>query len=106
MRTAGQLAARTLAHVEPHVVPGASTAALDAMIHSFITSHPGAVPATLGYRGFKHSSCISVNEVVCHGIPSDDQVLKRGDIVNIDVTPIVHGWHGGAVQVDPALTPD
>lgn len=93
MRKAGQLAARTLAHVEPHVVPGATTAALDDVIREFI-SRNDAVAATLGYRGFAHSSCVSVNEVVCHGVPSREKRLHPGDIVNVDVTIVVDGWHG------------
>ena len=94
MHRAGQLAARTLAHVEPHVVPGVTTGALDDVIHDFIVNKNDAVAATLGYRGYNHSSCISVNEVVCHGVPSRDAVLRAGDIVNVDVTVIVEGWHG------------
>lgn len=93
MHRAGQLAARTLAHVEPKVAPGVSTGALDDIIRDFIAEND-AIAATMGYRGFSHSSCISVNEVVCHGVPSHTKELRRGDIVNIDVTVIVDGWHG------------
>ena len=93
MHKAGQLAARTLAHVEPHVLPGATTESLDDEIRHFIARND-AVAATLGYRGFAHSSCISVNEVVCHGVPSGNKTLRAGDIVNVDVTVIVDGWHG------------
>ena len=92
MRETGALAARTLAHVEPHIQPGVTTAALDAIVRDFIADN-GATAATLGYRGYKHSSCISVNEVVCHGVPSDKVTLKAGDIVNVDVTTALNGWH-------------
>ena len=93
MRRAGLLAAQTLDMITPHVVPGAITLELDKMIELFITKN-GAIPATLGYKGYAHSSCISINEVVCHGIPSKERKLKEGDIVNIDVTAIVDGWYG------------
>ena len=92
MRKAGQLAAACLDMITPHVVPGITTEALDKLLHDFMLDH-GAVPATLGYRGYPKSSCISINHVVCHGIPAD-KPLKSGDIVNVDVTPIVDGWHG------------
>ena len=93
MRRAGQLAARALAHVEPHLLPGTSTASVDERIREFLASE-GARAATVGYRGYNHSSCISVNEVVCHGVPSVSKILASGDIVNIDVTAVVDGWHG------------
>ncbi len=92
MRRAGRLAAEVLDYVTPHVVPGVSTGRLDALCHNFIVER-GAVPAPLGYRGFPRSICTSVNHVVCHGIPGD-KVLADGDIVNIDITVIVDGWHG------------
>jgi methionyl aminopeptidase len=92
MRKAGRLAAEILDAVTPHVVPGVTTGELDAMIFRLIDD-AGAVPATLGYRGYTHSTCISINHVVCHGIPSD-RALKDGDIANIDVTPLLDGWHG------------
>lgn len=92
MRKAGRLAAETLDALAEMVEPGVSTAAIDDFVRQFTLDH-GAVPATLGYRGYAHSCCISINHVVCHGIPSD-KVLKDGDIVNIDVTPLVDGWHG------------
>jgi methionyl aminopeptidase len=92
MHRAGRLAAETLDMLVPHVVPGVTTAELDDLIREFMIAG-GAAPATLGYRGYTHSSCISINHVVCHGIPSDRQ-LKDGDIVNIDVTPLLDGWHG------------
>jgi methionyl aminopeptidase len=93
MRRAGRLAAETLDMITPHVVPGASTEELDRLCHEFILDHD-AVPAPLGYRGFPKSICTSVNHVVCHGIPSDKKLLRDGDIINIDVTVIVDGWHG------------
>jgi len=92
MRKAGQLAAATLDMLVPHVVPGVTTGEIDRLMLDFTTLH-GAVPATLGYRGYTHSCCISINHVVCHGIPSE-RTLKDGDIVNIDVTPLLDGWHG------------
>ncbi|MDQ1156352.1 methionyl aminopeptidase [Sphingomonas sp. SORGH_AS 950] len=92
MHKAGRLAAETLDMLVPHMVPGVATAEIDRLIHQFILER-GGVPATLGYRGYTHSTCISINHVVCHGIPSE-KTLKSGDIVNVDVTPIVDGWHG------------
>jgi methionyl aminopeptidase len=92
MRRAGQLAAAALDMLVPHVVPGAVTEELDRLVLDFVLA-AGAVPATVGYRGYTHSSCISINHVVCHGIPSE-RPLKDGDIVNIDITVIVDGWHG------------
>ncbi|MGB0934436.1 MAG: type I methionyl aminopeptidase [Alphaproteobacteria bacterium] len=93
MRAAGRIAAMTLDHITPHVQPGVTTDELDAICHEFILANK-AIPACLGYNGFPKSICTSVNHVVCHGIPSDTKVLKSGDIVNIDVTTIVDGWHG------------
>lgn len=92
MRRAGRLAAEILDALVPHVVPGVTTAELDDFIRGRMLAG-GAVPATLGYRGYTHSCCISVNHVVCHGIPGE-RTLKSGDIVNIDVTPLLGGWHG------------
>lgn len=92
MHKAGRLAAETLDMLVPHMVPGVTTAEINRLVHDFIVEH-GGVPATLGYRGYAHSTCVSINHVVCHGIPSD-KALKSGDIVNVDVTPIVDGWHG------------
>jgi methionyl aminopeptidase len=92
MRAAGRLAAEILDALVPHVVPGITTQEIDDIVHR-LTLEAGAVPATLGYRGYTRSCCTSVNHVVCHGIPSD-RALKEGDIVNIDVTPILDGWHG------------
>ncbi len=94
MRVAGRLAAEVLEMIEPFVVPGVTTGELDRLCHRHITEVQHAVSASLGYHGFPKSVCISVNEVVCHGIPSDDKKLKDGDIVNIDVTVIKDGFHG------------
>lgn len=92
MRAAGQLGAATLDFITPYIVPGVSTDALDKLCETFIRDH-GAIPAPLGYRGYPKANCISPNHVVCHGIPSE-KCLQDGDIVNIDVTPLLDGWHG------------
>ena len=92
MRKAGQLAAACLDMLSAEVKPGVRTDALDRMAHEFVVDH-GGIPATIFYRGYRYSSCISINEVVCHGMPSERE-LKDGDILNIDVTAIVDGWHG------------
>ena len=92
MRAAGRLAAEILDALAPHVVPGVTTGELDRRVYEHML-RDGSVPATLGYRGYTKSCCISINHVVCHGIPGD-KALKDGDIVNIDVTPILDGWHG------------
>ena len=94
MRVAGQNAARVLEYIEPFVVPGVSTEELDKLCHRYITEVQGAIPAPLNYKGFPKSICTSVNQVVCHGIPSEKKILKSGDIINIDVTVIVDGYHG------------
>ncbi|MBF9021838.1 type I methionyl aminopeptidase [Rhodobacterales bacterium FZCC0069] len=92
MHAAGALAARILDDIAPMVEPGVTTEALDQAIEDMVNA-AGAKSATIGYRGYKHASCISVNHVVCHGIPSP-KTLKDGDILNIDVTVIVDGWFG------------
>lgn len=92
MRKAGQLAAQTLDFITPYVKPGVTTEELDRLCHDFITKN-GAIPAPLNYKGFPKSICTSINHVVCHGIPCDKK-LKNGDIMNIDVTVILDGWHG------------
>jgi methionyl aminopeptidase len=92
MRRAGKLAAEVLDYITPFVVPGTSTEELNVLCHEMIIAR-GAIPAPLGYKGFPKSICTSVNHVVCHGIP-DERKLKSGDIINIDVTVIVDGWHG------------
>jgi len=93
-RRAGQLAAEVLSMIEPHVVPGVSTAALDAICHKYIVDVQGTIPANVGYLGYPKTILTSVNNVVCHGIPSPDKILKQGDIVNIDVAVIKDGWFG------------
>ncbi|MCK5575604.1 MAG: M24 family metallopeptidase, partial [Sphingomonadales bacterium] len=94
MRKAGLLAAQTLDMIIPHVVPGVTTDALDKLCHDFIVAH-GAQPAPLNYRGFPKSVCVSINEVVCHGIPGN-RILEDGDIVNVDVTSILNGYYADA----------
>ncbi|MBX3725953.1 MAG: type I methionyl aminopeptidase [Xanthomonadales bacterium] len=100
MRTAGRLAAEVLRMIEPHVRPGVTTEELDRICHDHIVGVQQAVPANLGYGGapgrmpFPKTICTSVNNVICHGIPSGGKALKAGDIVNIDVTVIKDGWHG------------
>lgn len=92
MHAAGKLAAHILDEVADHVFPGQTTGEIDRMIEQMVND-AGATSATIGYKGYKHASCISVNHVVCHGIPGDKK-LKDGDILNIDVTVIVDGWFG------------
>jgi len=92
MRRAGRLGAEVLDGLVPHVVPGVTTGEIDDLVREHML-RGGGIPATLGYRGFTRSCCTSINHVVCHGIPGS-KTLKDGDIVNIDVTVIVDGWHG------------
>lgn len=94
MRTAGQLAAEVLDVVTPFVIPGVSTEELDNICFKHITEVQKAVPANVGYRGYEKTICASVNQVICHGIPSPNKILKDGDIINIDVTVLKDGWHG------------
>ncbi len=93
MRRAGRLAAEVLDYITPMVEPGVSTGKLDRLCHDFILA-ANAVPAPLGYKGFPKSITTSVNHVICHGIPDDGKRLDAGDIINLDVTVIVDGWHG------------
>ena len=93
MRVAGRLAAEVLEMIAPHVQPGVTTDELDAICHAFIVEEQGAVPAPLQYRGFPRSICTSVNHQVCHGIPGQKR-LKKGDILNLDITVIKDGYHG------------
>ncbi|MBI4817662.1 MAG: type I methionyl aminopeptidase [Deltaproteobacteria bacterium] len=93
MRAAGRLAARTLVLAGRIVKPGVTTAELDDFVHQY-TIDNRAIPAPLNYKGFPKSVCTSINEVVCHGIPKKGEVLREGDIVNIDVTSILDGFHG------------
>lgn len=97
MRAAGRLAASTLDMITSHVAAGITTAELDRLCHDYILGH-GAIPASLGYRGYAHATCISVNHVVCHGIPGDRR-LAEGDILNIDLAVIVDGWHGDSSRM-------
>lgn len=94
MRVAGKLAADVLEMIKPYVQPGVTTGELDNICHQFIVEEQKAIPAPLNYHGFPRSICTSINDVVCHGIPSDTKKLKNGDIVNIDVTVIKDGYHG------------
>ncbi len=93
MRKAGSLAAELLAHLEPMVKPGVSTLELNDEAERWTKAH-GATSAPLGYKGYPKSICTSVNEVICHGIQNAKEILKDGDIINIDVTPLVDGYHG------------
>ncbi|MFT7185188.1 MAG: methionyl aminopeptidase [Pseudohongiellaceae bacterium] len=94
MRVAGKLAAEVLEMIGEHVKPGISTGELDRICHNFIVNDQKAIPAPLNYKGFPKSVCTSVNQVICHGIPSDKKILKNGDAINIDVTVIKDGFHG------------
>ncbi|MGF1660204.1 MAG: type I methionyl aminopeptidase [Rubrimonas sp.] len=103
MRAAGRLAAETLDMISAHVRPGVRTDELDLIIHDHMLA-AGARPATLGYRGYTKSSCISINHVVCHGIPGE-KALRDGDILNIDVTVILDGWYGDSSRMYVAGQP-
>ena len=104
MRRAGALAADILDRIAERVEPGATTGALDAQVEAWV-SEAGATSATIGYKGYRHATCISVNHVVCHGIPGGkipgrrDDVLRDGDILNIDVTVVVDGWYGDSSRM-------
>ena len=93
MRRAGRAAASVLDMIGPHVAPGVTTGELDEICHDYIVNELGAIPAPLNYHGFPKSICTSVNHVVCHGIPGDKK-LKKGDLLNIDITVILDGYHG------------
>ena len=99
MRRAGRLAAEVLDLMVPLVKPGVTTAELDKAAYDYVIAH-GGLPACLGYRGYRHTLCTSINHVVCHGIPND-KPLRDGDIVNIDVTVILDGWHGDTSRMYP-----
>ncbi|WP_299728943.1 type I methionyl aminopeptidase [Devosia sp.] len=99
MRKAGALTALALDVLTPFVEPGVPTATIDKIAYEFARDH-GAVPATVFYKGYRHSLCTSINHVVCHGIP-DDRPLREGDIVNIDLTLVVDGWHGDSSRMYP-----
>ncbi len=104
MRKAGKLAAECLDYITPYVQVGVSTGELDDLLRNYITSH-GAIPACLGYRGYPKSVCISINHVICHGIPDYERKLVDGDILNIDVTVILDGWYGDTSRMYYAGTP-
>ncbi len=106
MREAGKLAAEVLDLIGEYVQPGVSTEELDRICREHIVGRQKAVPANLGYRGFPKTICTSVNNVICHGIPSASKVLKAGDIVNIDVTVIKDGWHGDTSRMYYAGEPN
>ncbi len=93
LRMAGRFNAQLMDFLRPHVVEGISTGQLDRLAYEYTIDH-GHTPACLGYKGYPRTICTSVNDVVCHGIPRDDQILNSGDIVNVDVTTIVDGWYG------------
>jgi methionyl aminopeptidase len=99
MRKAGKLTAKALDMLAPHVRPGVTTERLDELVYRFALDND-AIPATLHYRGYPKSTCTSINHVVCHGIPGE-RALREGDIVNIDVTLIVDGWHGDSSRMYP-----
>ena len=98
MRAAGRVAALILDELAPLVVPGVTTGELDRVIAEKVTGY-GTISATIGYKGYKHASCISINHVVCHGIPSFEKKLSDGDILNIDVTVILDGWFGDSSRM-------
>jgi len=93
IRKSSKLAGEVLNYISEFVKEGVSTGYLDQLIHNYIIEH-GAIPATLNYSGFPKSCCISPNDVICHGIPSEDMILKNGDILNIDITTILGGYFG------------
>ncbi len=93
IRKSSKLAGEVLLYISEYVKEGVTTNFLDQLIHNFIVEH-GAIPATMNYNGFPKSCCISLNEVICHGIPSDKVVLRNGDILNIDITTILGGYFG------------
>lgn len=94
MRIAGKLAADVLEMIEPYVQAGVSTLELDQICHDFMVDVQDAIPACLNYRGFPKSICTSVNQVICHGIPAENKILKNGDIINLDITVIKDGYFG------------
>lgn len=97
MRRAGEFNGRLMDYVRTLVKPGVSTAGIDRLAHEYTVDH-GHTPACLGYHGFPKSVCTSINEVVCHGIPSPEEFLKEGDIVNVDLTTIVEGFHADSSE--------
>ena len=104
MRAAGKVAAACLDFITPYVQVGVTTGELDDLCRKFMEDN-GAIPACLGYRGYPKSTCISINHVICHGIPDEEPKLADGDILNIDVTAIVDGWYGDTSRMYFAGTP-
>tara|TARA_B100001123_G_C15271615_1_gene1010540 strand:- start:1014 stop:1805 length:792 start_codon:yes stop_codon:yes gene_type:complete len=98
IRKAGSLAAKILDQLKDIIIPGISTEKINDFCHNMIVKN-GAIPAPLGYKGFPKSICTSVNHVVCHGIPNDKKILQDGDIINVDVTVILDGWHGDSSRM-------
>ena len=98
IRRSGVVNTGVLDLVESKIRPGMSTAEIDRLVYDYTTAH-GAVPAPLNYEGFPKSVCTSVNEVVCHGIPSEDEILEEGDIVNVDVSTILDGYYSDASRM-------
>jgi len=98
IRKAGELNTAVLDHVSQYIRPGMNTLEIDRMVHEYTTQH-GGIPAPLNYEGFPKSCCTSVNDVVCHGIPSEHEVLEEGDILNVDVTTILHGYYADASRM-------
>ena len=94
MKIAGNYAAKVLEHLEDFVQVGVSTEEIDNVAYKYITEELKCIPANVGYNDYPKTLCTSINDVICHGIPSDKEILKDGDIVNIDITVIVDGWHG------------
>jgi methionyl aminopeptidase len=105
LRVAGRLAAEVLEMIQPYIEPGISTAEIDRICHDYMVNVQKVIPAPLNYHGFPKSICTSVNEVVCHGIPSEKRVLKDGDIVNVDITVIKDGYHGDTSAMFHVGTP-
>jgi methionyl aminopeptidase len=103
IKESGRLALATLDYVEARIRPGMSTGEINTLVHEFTIAH-GATPAPLNYRGFPKSVCVSVNEVICHGIPGE-RILKEGDIANVDVTPILNGYYADASKTFPVGKP-
>jgi len=104
-RRAARLAAEVLGMIEPHVVSGVNTETLDRICHDYIVNTQGAIPANLGYQGYPKTILTSVNQVVCHGIPSPYKILRKGDIVNIDVAVNKEGWFGDTSRMYFVGTP-
>jgi len=100
IRASGKLAAAALKYTASFIKPGISTEELNKIAHDYIISH-GAIPAPLNYNGFPKSICTSVNNVVCHGIPSKKEILKEGDIINLDITTILNGYYGDTSATYP-----